>query len=316
MSFPMTSQNQRTVYGQTLVELGKQDENIVVCDADLSKSTMTCFFQEAFPRRFFEMGIAEQNMTSFAAGLSLTGKTVFINSFAVFSTGRNYDQLRQSICIGRLNVKVIGSSSGLSDFSDGATHQAVEDLALMRALPNMRVLVPADGNETRRIIQYVAANPGPFYIRINRNDVPDILPLDREFSVGKTTMVRKGRDVVVFACGIMVSRALEAAEVLDREGISVRVVNVSTLKPIDGGRILTLVDDVRGVVTAEEHSLIGGLADAVTFALRGVGKPLEAVGIPDRFGQSALNYDELLRAYGLDEESLVSAVRKVLEQVR
>ena len=302
--------NPRNVYGETLVAMGRENKDIVVCDADLSMSTMTCLFQEAFPDRFFEMGIAEQNMTSFAAGLSLTGKTAFINSFAVFATGRNYDQLRTSVCIGKLNVKIGGSSSGLSDCGDGATHQSIDDIALMRALPHMVVLVPADGIETKQCVEYAAAHDGPVYIRINRNDMPDVITENDEYK--PVRVVREGKDAVVFACGYMVSKALEVAAVLEGEGHSLRVVNVSCLKPIDENTIRNLVEGMRAVITVEEHSLIGGLASAIAFALRGIGVPMEAVGIEDRFGQSARDYDRLLAEYRLDNKSVEAAVRKVL----
>lgn len=308
----MKMQNQRQVYGKTLVELGSENENIVVLEADLGKSTMSCLFQQAYPERYFEMGIAEANMVSFAAGLSLTGKTAFVNSFAVFASGRPYDQIRQGVCIGKLNVKIMGSSSGLSDFGDGATHQSVEDVALMRAIPNMTVLVPCDGVETAKLVRAAAQMEGPVYIRVCRNDVPDIFPEDGSFVIGKPFIMKEGRDVAVFAMGIMVSAALKAAEVLEQEGISVKVVNVSTLKPIDENSFIKLAEGMKGVVTAEEHSCIGGLASAVTYALRGKGIPIEVVAIQDAFGQSAQTPEELLVHYGLTDQDIINKIRKVL----
>ena len=194
----MNKQNPRQVYGETLLELGRINKNIVVLEADLSKSTMTCLFEKEFPERFFEMGIGEANMTSFAGGLSLTGKVAFTNSFAVFAAGRSYDQIRQGISIPKLNVKIVGSSAGLSDFGDGATHQSVEDVAIMRAIPNMTVLVPVDGIETRKMTKIIAAYQGPVYMRINRHDLPDVFPGDQEFEIGKSYLIRDGNDVVVF----------------------------------------------------------------------------------------------------------------------
>ena len=229
----MGMQNCRKVYGETLVELGREDKRIVVLDADLSKSTMTHFFGQEFPERFFEMGIGEQNMISTAAGLALSGKIAFANSFSVFASGRPYDQIRASVCIGKVNVKIIGSSCGISDFGDGATHQSIEDVAIMRALPNMIVLSPVDGIETKKMIRAIAEYDGPVYVRINRNDMPDVFGEDEEFKIGKYHVIRKGKDVTVFAHGYMVLKALMAAEALEKEGISLRVVNVSTLKPID-----------------------------------------------------------------------------------
>ena len=308
----MKFQNQRQVYGETLLELGRENKNIVVLEADLGKSTMTCLFEQEFPDRFFEMGIGEANMTSFAAGLSLTGKIAFTNSFAVFAAGRSFDQIRQGISIPKLNVKIVGSSAGLSDFGDGATHQSVEDIAIMRAIPNMTVLAPADGIETRKMVRKIVDYNGPVYLRINRHDLPDLFPEDQEFVIGKPYLVREGKDIVVFANGIMVSRAVKAAEEVGKEGISVRVVNVSSLKPVDENEIKKFASNVTGIITAEEHSLIGGLASVITYILRGNGLPLIPVGIEDRFGQSAHGYDELLEEYGLTTENIVNSVKKLV----
>lgn len=301
----MRMQNQRRVYGETLVELGRENKNIVVLDADLSKSTMSCLFEQEFPERFFEMGIAEANMISFAVGLSLTGKIAFANSFAVFSTGRPFDQIRQGVAIGKMNVKIIGSSAGLSDFGDGATHQSVEDIAIMRAIPNMTVISPCDAIETKKVVRFAAEYNGPVYIRVSRNDVPDIFPEDARFVIGKPVVLREGKDITVFATGTMVYEALIAADRLSGLGISVRVVNVSTLKPLDEESIIRLSEDVKGIITVEEHSIIGGLASAVTYALRGKGIPIKTIGINDEFGQSANTYDELLVHYGLTADNII-----------
>jgi len=307
----MNMQNCRKVYGETLVELGREDERIVVLDADLSKSTMTRLFEQEFPERFFEMGIGEQNMIGTAAGLALSGKIAFANSFAVFAAGRPYDQIRVSVCIGKVNVKIVGSSCGISDFGDGATHQAIEDIAIMRALPNMTVLAPADGIETKKMTRAIAEYDGPVYVRINRNEIPDVLSEDAKFEIGKPYVIREGKDVAVFAHGYMVFKALMAAETLEKEGISLRVVNVSTLKPIDEKAIKELADGVKGIVTAEEHSIIGGLASAITFILRGQAVPIEVVAIKDSFGQSALSYEQLLEHYGLTDTAIIEAAKKV-----
>ncbi len=307
----MGMQNCRTVYGETLVEMGKENERIVVLEADLGKTTMTKLFEKEFPSRFFEMGIGEQNMISTAAGLALSGKIAFANSFAVFATGRPYDQIRVS-CIGKLNVKIVGSSCGLSDFGDGATHQSIEDVAIMRALPNMTVLSPADGIETKKMTRAAADYDGPVYMRILRNDVPDVTDEKQEFKIGTPTVIQQGSDVTVFAHGYMIYKAIKAAETLEKQGISLRIVNVSTLKPIDENAIKKLVSGVKGVVTAEEHTIIGGLASAIAFALRGTAIPMEAVAIQDCFGQSALNYEQLLEHYGLTDTAIVKAVKKVL----
>jgi transketolase len=307
----MNLQNPREIYGRTLVELGRENPNIVVLEGDLGKSTMTCYFEQAFPRRFFEMGIAEANMTSFAGGLSLTGKIPFTNSFAVFAAGRSYDQIRQGVCLPKLNVKIVGSSAGLSDCGDGSTHQTVEDLALMRAIPNLTVLVPCDGTETRKMTRAIAAYHGPVYMRLTRNDVPAIFPEDEEFVIGRPYLIREGRDVVVFACGQMVSKALEAATLAATKGISVRVVNVSSLKPVDEAALQTFAQGMRGIVTAEEHSIMGGLSCLINYVFRGSGRPTECIAIKDRFGQSAASYDELLGEYGLTPRHIGAAVEKV-----
>jgi transketolase len=307
----MNKRNCRTVYGETLVELGKENERIVVLEADLSKTTMTKLFEKELPGRFFEVGIGEQNMISLAAGLALSGKIAFANSFAVFATGRPYDQIRVS-CIGRLNVKIVGSSCGLSDFGDGATHQSIEDVAIMRAIPNMTILSPADGIETKKMTRAAAEYEGPIYMRILRNDVPDVTDEKQEFKIGQPTVIREGTDVAVFAHGYMVYKSLKAAEILEKKGVSVRVVNVSTLKPVDEKAIRQLASGAKGIVTVEEHTIIGGLASAIAFALRGQALPMEAVAVQDCFGQSSLNYEQLLEHYGLTDTAVVKAVEKVL----
>jgi transketolase len=310
----MTLQNPREIYGRTLVELGAENPNIVVLEGDLGKSTMTCYFEQAFPTRFFEMGIAEANMTSFAGGLSLTGKIPFTNSFAVFAAGRAYDQIRQGVCLAKLNVKIVGSSAGLSDFGDGSTHQTVEDLALMRAIPNLTVLVPCDGTETRKMTRAIAACQGPVYMRLTRSDMPAIFPESEEFVIGKPYLMRDGKDVVAFACGQMVSKALEAAELAAEKGISVRVVNVSSLKPVDESALRAFARGMRGIVTAEEHSIMGGLSCLINYVFRGSGLRTECVAIMDRFGQSAGSQDELLAEYGLTPRHICAAAEKSLSK--
>lgn len=307
----MNKQNCRVVYGRTLVELGTKNERIVVLEADLGKSTMTCLFQDAIPDRFFEMGIAEQNMVSTAAGLAISGKIPFVNSFAVFSTGRVYDQIRQSVCLGKVNVKIMGSSCGLSDYGDGATHQGIEDIALMRAIPNMTVLAPADGIETRKVIEAAVEYNGPVYIRVNRNEIPDVTGENDSFIIGVPSVVRQGTDIVVFANGYMVWKALRAAETLEKEGISLRVVNVSSLKPVNEEAVKALAEGVKGIITVEEHSIIGGLASIMAFIFRGRAIPFEAVAINDLFGQSTMDYEQLLDHYGLSESAIVGAARRI-----
>lgn len=311
----MIGESLRAAYGQALVDLGKKDERVVVLEADLGKSTMSILFQQAYPSRYFEMGIAEQNMASTAAGLSLVGKIPFIHSFAVFASGRAYDQIRQSIAIAGLNVKICGSSAGLSDFGDGSTHQAIEDVSLMRALPNMTVLVPVDAVETRKMVEAMVDWDGPVYIRINRNDLPVVTDPDSHFEIGKLQVLREGTDIAVFANGVMVSKALVAAEELAGAGISVKVINASTVKPLSDEEVLSCVKECRGVVTAEEHSIIGGLGSAVAAALRRERNlPIEFVGVKDSFGTSALSYEELLAHYGLTVDAIEDAVKLVLER--
>ena len=309
----MTSPNLRSAYGASLVRLGKQDARVVALEADLGKSTQSALFQAEFPDRYFQMGIAEQNMASTAAGFALTGMIPFIHSFAVFASGRDYDQLRNSVCIPNLPVRICGSSAGLSDFGDGKTHQGVEDVALMRALPNMTVVCPADSIEVEKIMDCVLDWKGPVYIRINRNDLPFVYPADEPYSIGKITQLRDGSHVAIFASGMMVSRALESAEALEAEGISTRVLDVATIKPLDCAAVIRYAAGVDAIVTAEEHSIIGGLGSAVVEALRGVAHaPVEFVGVPDSFGLSAENYHDLLAHFGLTSDAVASAVRKLL----
>lgn len=304
--------NQRVAYGNTLVELGKENRDIVVLDADLAGSTMGKLFEQAYPERHYEMGIAEANMTSVAAGMAQTGLIPFTNSFAVFSVGRAYDQIRQTISIGRLNVKIVGSSAGLSDFGDGSTHQSVEDIAYMRAIPGMVVICPADANETVEATKALAAYHGPAYMRLNRNDYENVTPEGKPFQIGVPAVLREGGDIVVFATGYMVGLALKAARQLEGS-VSVRVVNVSTIKPLNAQMIQQLAADCRGVVTAEEHSVVGGLGSAIAEALRKSCKPVEFVGIEDTFGCSGHNYAEVLEYHGLTVERIVEAVRSMME---
>ncbi len=306
----MAYTNQRMAYGNTLVELGKEDKRIVVLDADLGGSTMGKLFEAAYPERHFEMGIAEANMTSVAAGLAQTGKIPFTNSFAVFAAGRAYDQIRQTIATGKLNVKICGSSSGMSDFGDGATHQAIEDMAIMRAIPNMTVICPADANETVQAVKAMVDMEGPCYIRLNRNDYENVTAEDQPFVLGTPSVLKEGKDIVVFATGVMVGMALEAAEEL-KDKLSVKVVNVSTIKPMNKEAIINLVKGCKAVVTAEEHSIVGGLGSAISEVLCKECKPIEYVGVMDTFGSSAHSYQDVLNYYGLTKESIVKAIEKM-----
>lgn len=307
------TRNQRLAYGEELVALGKDNKDIVVLDADLSRSTMSAMFQNEFPERFFEMGIAEQDMLSTAAGFALGGKIPFVNSFAVFVAGRAYDQIRQTISIGKLNVKICGSSAGLSDFGDGSTHQSIEDVAIMNAIPNMTILTPCDAEETRQAVRAAVEIKGPVYIRVSRNEVPDYIKPEDTFELGKMRVLRDGSHVVLFAHGTMVSRAMEAAEDLGKSNISTRVVNVNTMKPFNYVGALELTKGAKAVVTAEEHTYIGGLASAVCLVLRKTKIPVDYVAIEDVFGQSAHSADELMKRYGLTSKNIIEKVGSLLK---
>jgi transketolase len=306
----MRYDSQRLAYGNALVEIGRYDKRIVVLDADLGGSTMGKLFEEAYPDRHFEMGIAEANMASVAAGLAQTGHIPFINSFAVFVGGRAYDQIRQTICIGKLNVKICGSSSGLSDFGDGATHQSVEDIAIMRAIPNMTVISPADANEMFKAVKAVFDMQGPCYIRSNRNNYGNFTDEASPFTIGIPTVLYDGHDIALFATGYMCSKAIEAAKALDGE-ISVKVINVSTIKPINNEIIRSLAKNCYAIITAEEHSVIGGLGSVIAEAMRFERKPIEFIGINDTFGCSAHSYEELLGYFRLNTEYFIEIIKKM-----
>lgn len=305
----------RETYGKTLVELGAKDKNIVVLDADLSKSTMTCYFQEAFPDRFFEIGIAEQNMISVGVGLSLTGKTVFCNSFSVFITGRAFDQVRVGLALAKSNVKLVGSSAGLSDEDDGATHQSIEDISLMRSLPNMVVIVPADSIETKKMTEFISKDRNPTYMRINKQKLPIVFKKEWEFEIGKIFKIKDGKDVAILANGIMVSRALNASKELEGSGISVGIFNVSTVKPLNCEKIRRIAKKYKKILVAEEHSVIGGLGSAVVELLKSEKDlTVELIGIEDVFGRSACSYDSLLDHYGLSVHNIIEKTKDIYKK--
>jgi transketolase len=309
----MEKKSLRVMYGETLVELGKTNPDIVVLEADLGKSTMSCLFKDAFPERHFEMGIAEQNMASTAAGLALAGKIPFYSTFAVFAVGRAYDQIRCGIAIPQANVRICGSSCGLSDFGDGKTHQSIEEANIMCTIPGMTVLNPCDAIETRKMMQAMVKHQGPVYLRINRNDLPVYTAPEGDYEIGRMYRIVEGREVVIFATGAMVWKSVEAAELLKAEGISVEVINVSSLKPLKKSEILKYVAGKKAIVTADESTKIGGLGSAIAALIIGeVHLPFEQVGINDEFGTSAHSYDELLKHYGLTEIDIAKAVRKSL----
>ena len=303
----------REAYGETLKELGAKIPEIVVLDADLSASTKTAVFAKAFPDRFFDTGIAEGNMMSVAAGLAASGKIPFASTFAVFGAGRAYEQIRNSICYPNLNVKVAVTHAGLTVGEDGATHQMLEDIALMRALPNMTVVVPADAAETAQVIRWAASYQEPVYIRMGRAKVEDVISPDAEFVPGKSTTLADGSDVTIMACGIMTQQALQAAKMLAEEGISARVINMSSIKPIDEEVIVKAAKETGAIVTCEEHTVMGGLGSAVAeVVVRQCPVPMAMVGTEDVFGQSG-KASEVLKVYGLTPEHIALEAKKLVE---
>ncbi|MHB1341551.1 MAG: transketolase family protein [Coriobacteriia bacterium] len=300
----------REAYGATLVELASEGVDVVVVEADLSKSTTTATFEKAYPERFFNAGIAEQNMIGTAAGLAVGGKVAFTGSFAVFVTGRAYDQVRNTVCYAGLNVKLAPTHAGITVGPDGGSHQMVEDIALMRVLPGMRVLVPADANAAAAALRVAAATPGPFYIRLGRAAVPLIYDADFSFELGRANVLREGTDVTIAACGVMVERALAAADMLSSEGVRAEVIDVATIKPLDVATLVASARKTGAVVTAEEHSIIGGLGSAVAEMLcENAPVPLRRVGVRDTFGTSG-DPEELMVYFGLTAGDIARAARE------
>lgn len=304
----------RAAYGEAIIELAKLDKNLVVLDADLSGATMTKNFSKTYPERFFNIGIAECNMMGVAAGLATCGKKPFANTFAMFAAGRAYEQVRNSIAYPRLNVKVVGSHGGLSVGEDGATHQCIEDLALMRAIPGMVVCCPCDGPEMRLATKALLDYNGPAYLRLGRaavDSVTDAVP-DYKFEIGKGVTLRDGKDVTIIACGMMVQEAVKAAEILAAEGIDPRVIDMHTIKPLDEALVLKAATETGCVVTSEEHSTVGGLGAAVCEYLSGV-KPVPVVrhGVNDEFGRSG-SAKKVLEAYGLTADVLAAKARQAI----
>jgi transketolase len=302
----------RLAYGETLVKLGAELDNLVVLDADLAHATMTTLFRGQFPERFFNVGIAEQNMMGIASGLALAGFMPFASTFAVFGAGRAFEQVRNTICYPRLNVKIAVTHAGITVGEDGGSHQSVEDISLMRSIPNMTVMVPADAVETEKAVRAAAAFDGPVYLRIPRPPAPVFIEAGTKFEIGKADILRDGRDVCLCATGLMVFQAVQAAEQLHAAGIEATVVNFHTIKPIDERLIIELAQRVGKMITVEEHSIIGGLGSAVAEVLS-EHRPvyLKRIGIQDRFGQSGAP-DQLLEAYGLTAANIVGAAKTLL----
>ena len=304
----------RDAYGQTLAELAATDEKLVVLDADLAKSTKTAEFAKAAPERFVEMGIAEQNMIGVAAGLATLGKHVFCSSFAIFAVGRAFEQVRNALAYPGLPVTVAATHAGITVGEDGATHQAIEDIALMRAVPNMTVIVPTDARETAQAVKALAEYDKPAYLRLGRLAVETVMPADYQFTIGKGYVLREGSDAVIFACGLMVQEAMYAAEQLAAEGINITVANMATVKPLVTELVIHLAEKCKAVVTAEEHNIIGGLGSAVAEVLsENCPTPLLRVGVADSFGQSG-KPAELMAEYNLTAAAIAAKVREVIKR--
>lgn len=304
----------RDAYGEALKELGGLNKDIVVLDADLSGSTKTSVFRKAYPKRFFNVGIAEQSLIGTAAGLAAAGKVPFVSTFAVFATGRAFEIIRNSVCYPKLNVKIAATHAGLMVGEDGATHQALEDLSLMRSLPNMVVLNPADAVEAKQCIYKAAEHNGPVYIRLGRSKVPVIFDDSYKFEIGKGVELRKGQDVTIIATGVMVEKALLAAKELSKEGISARVINMASIKPIDRDIIIKAANETKGIVTVEEHNIIGGLGSAVAeVVVENRPTYIERIGTMDTFGESG-DGNELLEKYGLNVENIINKAKIILSK--
>lgn len=309
-------ENPRSAYGETLVELGKKYPNLVVLDADLSKSTKTIMFAKRYPDRFFEMGIAEANMISTAAGLASCGKISFASTFAVFATGRVYDQIRMDIAYSNANVKIFATHGGISVGKDGASHQMIEDIALMRVLPNMVVFAPSDATQTRRIVERMATKYGPMYARVGRASAPLIYKKDdlKDIKIGRGIITEDGDDLSIIACGTMVDYALDTRKLLSKEGIKARVIDMHTIKPIDKKLVLKCAKETNAMLTAEEHSVIGGLGSAVSeiLAEKGCSCKFRRMGIQDMFCESGEPKD-LFAKYGLSADHIAKTAKELLK---
>lgn len=309
----MADRSTREALGETLIELVAEGrDDVVVLEADLAKATTTVKFRAAYPERFFDMGIAEQNMIATAAGLAVGGKTAFTGSFAVFAAGRAYDQVRNAVCYANLSVKLCPTHAGVMVGPDGGTHQMVEDIALMRVLPNMRVIVPADYHAAKAAIRIASETPGPMYIRLGRAPLPQIYDEDHAFELGRAYVLREGTDVTLAACGVMVARALKAADILAEQGVSAEVIDVMTVKPLDVGTLVASATKTGAVVTCEEHSVIGGLGAAVAgFLVEHAPCAMERIGLGDVFGTSG-DPEQLMAHFGLTAPDIADAARRVI----
>lgn len=302
----------RDGFGEGLVLSGEANTNVVALCADLTESLRMQNFKDKFPDRFFEVGVAEQNLVTMASGLAHEGKIPFVGSYAVFSPGRNWEQIRTTICYNNVPVKIIGSHAGITVGPDGATHQVLEDIALMRVLPNMVVVVPVDAIEARKATIALAKNNLPSYLRLSRNESPIVTTEDSVFEIGKANILKNGKDATVIACGQMTSIALEAANELETHNISVRVINLHTIKPLDTKCVLQAAEETGAIVTIEEHQISGGMGSAVAEVIgQNFPVPMQIIGVRDLFGQSGTP-EELLKEYGLTKENIIKSVTKVL----
>jgi len=302
----------RAAYGNTLLELGRENKNIVALDADLSCSTQTAIFAKEFPERFFNMGIAEQDMMATAVGLASVGKIPFCSTFAMFATGRAYDPIRNSICYPKFNVKIVATHGGITVGEDGASHQALEDIALMRNIPNMVVIIPADSKEASEVIKFASTYKGPMYIRLARTNVPDVFDENYKFTLGKANIIKEGKDVTIITNGETLAEVIDAQEILQNKNIDIEIINMATVKPIDKEAIIKSAQKTNKVITVENHSIIGGLGSAVCECLS-ENYPTKTlrIGINDEFGQSG-EQRELMKHYGLSSDKLAEKIQKFL----
>ncbi|MDA8228143.1 MAG: transketolase family protein [Desulfitobacterium hafniense] len=302
----------REAYGKALIKLGDINEKVVVLDADVSKASMTYMFRDSYPERFFNLGISESDIVGTGAGFAIGGKIPFVNAYANFLLGNAWEQIRISVCYANQNVKIIGHNIGASSGKDGPTHLPFEDISLMRVLPNMMVIEPADGIEMAKAVVALAEHKGPAYLRVGRVPTPVVTKGEDVFEIGKANICREGEDVTIIACGVMLSKALSAAEGLSKEGISVEVINLHTIKPLDKDTIMKSVRKTKGVVTAEEHTVIGGLGGAISELLgESYPVPIRMVGVRDRFGLCG-TYDELHQLLGLTTENIIGCVKELI----
>ncbi len=304
----------RIAYGETLVELGKENKDIVVLDADLSVSTKTAMFGEKFPDRFFNMGISEADMMTTAAGIAFSGKTVFVSTFAIFATGRAWEQVRNGIAYANANVKIVATHGGIAVGEDGASHQAIEDISLMRTIPKMRIIAPADAESTKKAIRYVAYEQGPFYVRLVRPYSP-VIYKECPFEFGKGIVLKEGKDITLMAHGLMVKKSLEASEILENKGISARIIDMHTIKPVDEELIVKSASETKGIVVAEDHNIIGGLGSAIAEVVSRLKPvPVRVVAVPDKFGISGTP-DNLFKYFGLTSEHIAKEAEDILDRL-